>query len=1089
MGVKSLLALASFIFCGEVLGQTSPDDPEAILGPISPISIESGRYIVKFSSSGSAKFRKRDGDLDTAGFFTTLQNAGKDASPAVSFNSQLFHGASFDLENDTSETVADIQALPEVEKIWSAALFSLPITTEAVVQTEFPTWNPHNDTNVALAHANGHFGEGVTVAIVDSGIDYNHPALGGGFGSGFKVESGYDFVGDNYEPGDVYLPDEDPIDCNGHGTHVAGIIASSNEFVPGVAPSVRLRAYKVFGCGGSTYEDVIVAGFLRAHEEGADIVSASLGSNRGFVDTPLAVVATAIQAAGTFVSIAAGNAGESNGPWYTSSGGNGIGSTAVGSVEHDELVAWTATARSSSGETREIIYLADNGVQWSLNGTAPASWAPNPRDHADQCGIDFTIPNTNVLVLPRADCGWQRTDSGLMEKVDWVLIYNYNGSDWEIPGRVRYDAERQAKGYSLINYEDGDWLVSQHERNYTVTFEFVNDNKPAAIDRSSFAGGRIDQFTSWGPTLDARMVPQISAPGGSIFSTFPIGSGSWATLSGTSMATPYISGVAALFFSSRGGRAALGDGGAKLAHEVIVSSGKPIRHYDGTDSLASVIHQGAGLVDAFKVVGYSTLVSPAVLNLNDTEHFQGTQSVQITNSGDESVTYQFSHEAGITALTKSARTAWVSVSPPYVSGDGNTATVEISPADLTLSPGESGSVSITFTEPSSPEAATLPVYGGSIVVAGSQGEAVRVSYMGIKGSLYSSDIWEMERGVPLLLSGYGGLMEEGHNYTFEEGGDVPQPYFNVLWSTQEISFDYVARDWNETDWAYPAVPGQAKYLGSFITVPQGLSDSITSFPLRNYPRNGGGVYAPPQNVFAHGGDIPAGEYRILCRALRTFGDPSNLNDWQYKVSPWFRITREKPPVTATPTTAEATPAPTTSSVSLPEPCAATSTPVSIEATLASGEGPYNLYLYADFASIDLSGSQTPLNFSITNDTQVETWFNSSWRFLSVHTNTNSLIYVYASSRVTGAFSFLGCTVTDGVLGCESNGKSALYVCDSTTGLLRHGTQPLDGCQTVTLKVGARENPNCAATTTSVTATEITAAPTTFSTAIVSVSSS
>lgn len=136
------------------------------------------------------------------------------------------------------------------------------------------------------------------------------------------------------------------------------------------------------------------------------------------------------------------------------------------------------------------------------------------------------------------------------------------------------------------------------------------------------------------------------------------------------------------------------------------------------------------MVDAFKVVGYSTLVSPAVLDLNDTEHFQGTQSVQITNSGDESVTYHFSHEAGITALTKSAGTAWVSVSPPYVSGDGNTATVEISPADLTLGPGESGSVSISFTEPSSPDAATLPVYGGSIVVAGSQGEAVRVSYMG-----------------------------------------------------------------------------------------------------------------------------------------------------------------------------------------------------------------------------------------------------------------------------------------------------------------------------------------------------------------------
>lgn len=143
-----------------------------------------------------------------------------------------------------------------------------------------------------------------------------------------------------------------------------------------------------------------------------------------------------------------------------------------------------------------------------------------------------------------------------------------------------------------------------------------------------------------------------------------------------------------------------------------------------------MIHQGAGLVDAFKVVGYSTLVSPAVLNLNDTEHFQGTQSVQITNSGDEPATYQLNHEAGITALTKSAGTAWVSVSPPYVSGDGNTATVIFSPAELTLGPGESGSVSVTFTEPSSPDASTLPVYGGSIVVAGSQGEVVRVSYMG-----------------------------------------------------------------------------------------------------------------------------------------------------------------------------------------------------------------------------------------------------------------------------------------------------------------------------------------------------------------------
>ncbi|KAF9870568.1 subtilisin-like serine protease pr1c [Colletotrichum karsti] len=1087
MGLKSLIAWSSVLLSGVAFSQTTSDDPEALFGPISPVSVDSGRYIVKFSGTGSAKFRKRDGSLNADGFFITLAESGQEASPAVSFNSPLFHGASFDLKNTTGESIADIEALPEVEKIWPASLFTVPTTSAAVVQSEFPTWNPHNDTNVALAHANGYLGKDVIVAIIDSGIDYNHPALGGGFGAGFKVESGYDLVGDDYEPGDIYIPDEDPIDCNGHGTHVAGIIASTNEFVPGVAPSARLRAYKVFGCGGSTYEDVIVAGFLQAHEEGADIITASLGSNRGFADTPLAEVASSIQAAGTFVSIAAGNAGETNGPWYTSSGGNGFGSTTVGSVEHDELVAFTTIARSSSGESREIIYLADNGVQWNINGSFPASWPSSPRDHS-ACGSSDPVPDSNVLIIPRADCGWQRTDSGLMGQVDWVFIYNYEGSEWEIPARVRYAPESQPKGFSLITYEDGDWLVSQHESNHSVTFDFVNDHKPAAIDRPSFAGGRIDQFTSWGPTLDARMAPQISAPGGSIFSTFPLGSGGWATLSGTSMATPYIAGVAALYFAANGGKAALGETAAKLAHEKIIASGKPIRHYDGTDNLASVVHQGAGMVDAFKVVNHSTTISPVVLNLNDTDHFQGVHEVEITNSGTESVTYQLYHEPGITIFSKGAGDAWTSISPPYASDEGNIATAEFSTAELTLGPGETGAFTTTFTEPSASEAIKLPVYGGSILVVGSQGEAIRVTYMGVKGSIYASDIWEMHRGTPLLLSGYGGLMEEGHNYTFEEGGDVMQPYFNVLWSTREISFDYVARDWNESDWVYPMVPGQNKYFGSFITVPSGLSETITSFPIKNYPRNGGGVYAKPQNKFAHGEDIPIGEYKILCRALRTFGDPNNLNDWQYKVSPWFRVTREKPPVTETPTTTVAPPTPT-STISLPEPCAATATPISIQATLASGEGPYGIYLYSDFAAIDLAGSKTNLNFTFTSDNHVYTWYDSAYKAFSVHTNTNSLIYVYTESRVSGAFSFLDCSIVDGKLDCESNGKKALYVCDSGNGLLRHGTELLDGCQAVTLNVGSRENPNCAASTTSVSATEVTAVPTTFSTAVATGTSS
>lgn len=67
-------------------------------------------------------------------------------------------------------------------------------------------------------------GLGVVIAVIDTGIYYDHPDLGGGFGSSYKVIGGYDFFND----------DPDPVDDNGHGTHVAGIVAASGG-VSGVA--------------------------------------------------------------------------------------------------------------------------------------------------------------------------------------------------------------------------------------------------------------------------------------------------------------------------------------------------------------------------------------------------------------------------------------------------------------------------------------------------------------------------------------------------------------------------------------------------------------------------------------------------------------------------------------------------------------------------------------------------------------------------------------------------------------------------------------------------------------------------------------
>lgn len=113
---------------------------------------------------------------------------------------------------------------------------------------EFPAMA--SKTGVAQVHEQLHvFGTGIKVGIIDSGVDYTHPALGGCFGEdNCKVRYGYDFVGDGSNG--FLQPDDDPMDCAGHGTHVAGIIAanSSTSSLIGVAPNVTLGAYRVFGC-------------------------------------------------------------------------------------------------------------------------------------------------------------------------------------------------------------------------------------------------------------------------------------------------------------------------------------------------------------------------------------------------------------------------------------------------------------------------------------------------------------------------------------------------------------------------------------------------------------------------------------------------------------------------------------------------------------------------------------------------------------------------------------------------------------------------------------------------------------------------
>ena len=146
-------------------------------------------------------------------------------------------------------------------------------------------------------------GSGIVVGIIDTGIDYTHPDLGNGFGPGFKVKGGYDFVNQ----------DEDPMDDHFHGTHVAGIVAG-NGSIMGVAPDASLMALKVLDQHGGGYENTIIEAIEWSldpngdgnFEDKLDVVNMSLGGPGGPEDPMSMAVNNAVEA-GVVYCIAAGN--------------------------------------------------------------------------------------------------------------------------------------------------------------------------------------------------------------------------------------------------------------------------------------------------------------------------------------------------------------------------------------------------------------------------------------------------------------------------------------------------------------------------------------------------------------------------------------------------------------------------------------------------------------------------------------------------------------------------------------------------------------------------------------------------------------
>lgn len=329
---------------------------------------------------------------DHPSFYGSLKANGINVSQRMNLSFTLFKGVSFTIEDliDEPKHVSKISALPAVKKMWPVRTYSVPkiqrlntaknpngpieILPNDDSRSNHDAYSPHVMTQVDHLHAAGYTGKGARIGIVDTGVDYKHPALGGCFGKGCLISYGWDLVGDHWTGLDSPKPDSDPYDdCNGHGTHVAGIIGAKPNPMnfTGAAPGATLGMYRVFGCrSAGTTDDVLIAAFNKAYEDGSDIITASIGGIGGWNEAPWSSVVSRIVDNGVPCTLAAGNDGEM-GMFTANDAADGKGVTAVASFDNTVtpllLSKGTYAVRSSSSE-------ASSGKH--TTGSAPFGWLP-----------------------------------------------------------------------------------------------------------------------------------------------------------------------------------------------------------------------------------------------------------------------------------------------------------------------------------------------------------------------------------------------------------------------------------------------------------------------------------------------------------------------------------------------------------------------------------------------------------------------------------------------------------------------------------------------------------------------------------------
>ncbi len=427
-------------------------------------------------------------------------------------------------------------------------------------------------------------GDGVVVAVLDTGLDYTHSAFDVSRFKSNKLaftqknvsEKVANTAAASFTKGltgeDVYMnakvpfaydyadkdPDVLPI-SNAHGTHVAGIIAGHDDEITGVAPNAQLAIMKVFSDGASGAKDSwLIAALEDCVTLGVDVINMSLGVSCGFAreadKEKMNEVYDNIHESGISMVVAASN--DSNATRGSEKNGS-LGLTSnpdFGTVGSPSTYASTLSVASVDGVKtpyfkygKEIIYFKE-----AMNSAAITKDFVDEilDDYGEELGTHLDSHDFEYVTIPGIGREADYPDEDEYYKGKIVLVKRGTTT---FEDKVRIALKKKgAAGIIIYNNVSGEISMSVGKDYGAVCSisqdegEMLAEQKTGVLhlSRSFLAGPFMSSFSSWGPTSGLEIKPEITAHGGEIYSAIP--GGAYERMSGTSMACPNQAGATAL---------------------------------------------------------------------------------------------------------------------------------------------------------------------------------------------------------------------------------------------------------------------------------------------------------------------------------------------------------------------------------------------------------------------------------------------------------------------------------------------------------------------------------------------------------------